>query len=132
MGDYCETKLGTLPPHMFLHYAIGNPSYGNLPDHSTQGYKFKYLLKVYVDDFISLVILVSHEHLQHVSNGTMMRIHDVFPPNEISGNDPIFKKKLKQGDGEYATTKTILGFIFDGKQKQFGLRKPNERTSSRS
>ncbi len=133
VGDYCEIKLGTaLPPRKFLHYAIGNPSYGNLPDHSTKGYKMKYLLEVYVDNFISLVIPASHKHLQHVSNGTMMGIHDVFPPNEISGNDLISKKKLKQGDGEYATTKTIRDSILMASKKQFGSRKPNKCTSSRS
>jgi hypothetical protein len=31
-GDYCETELGTLPPHKFLHYAIGNPAYTGLPE----------------------------------------------------------------------------------------------------
>jgi hypothetical protein len=62
-GDYYETKLGTLPPHKFLHYAIGNPSYDNLPDHSTKCYKLKYLLKVYVNNFISLVIPESCKHL---------------------------------------------------------------------
>jgi hypothetical protein len=51
----------------------------------------------------------------------MMGIHAVFPPNEISGSNPISKKKLKQGNGEYARTKTILGFDFGGKQKTIRL-----------
>jgi hypothetical protein len=31
-GDYCETKLGMLPDHKFLPYAIGNPAYDDLPE----------------------------------------------------------------------------------------------------
>ena len=29
--DYCETKLGTLPPHKFTNYVIGNQDYEDLP-----------------------------------------------------------------------------------------------------
>ncbi len=118
-GNYCETGLGTLPDHKFLQYAIGNEAYEALPE-SNDG-MLRYLLEVYVDDYVSLVIPASREHLRHVSNGTMMAIHDVFPPDEIDENDPISEKKLKQGDGEYAPTKTILGFELDGKEKTIWL-----------
>ena len=118
-GNYCETGIGTLPDHKFLQYAIGNKAYEALPE-SNDG-MLRYLLEVYVDDYVSLVIPASREHLRHVSNGTMMAIHDVFPPDEIDENDPISEKKLKQGDGEYAPTKTILGFELDGKEKTIWL-----------
>jgi prolyl-tRNA editing enzyme YbaK/EbsC (Cys-tRNA(Pro) deacylase) len=36
-------------------------------------------------------------------------------------NDPISEKKLKQLDGEYSTTKTILGFDFDRVNKTLWL-----------
>ncbi len=32
----------------------------------------------------------------------------------MDSNDPISNEKLKQLNGEYLTTKTILGFDFDG------------------
>jgi len=51
----------------------------------------------------------------------MTGIHDVFPANDNDSNDPILEKKLKQLDGEYATTKTILGFDFDGLVKTLWL-----------
>jgi hypothetical protein len=121
-GNYCETKLGVLPDHKFLPYAIGNPAYKNLLECSPECHDLKYLLEVYIDNFISLVIPASREHLRYVSNGTMMGIHDVFLPDKISGNNPISEKKLKQGDGEYALTKTILGFDFDGKAKTIWLK----------
>ena len=120
-GDYCDTGIGTLPDHKFLPYAIGNPAYQSLPESTSGDIPLRYLLEVYVDDFVSLVIPASREHLRHVSNGTMMAIHDIFPPDEIDSNDPISEKKLKQGDGEYATTKTVLGFELDGIAKTIWL-----------
>ncbi len=29
--NYCETKIGTLPPHKFTNYVIGNQAYEDLP-----------------------------------------------------------------------------------------------------
>jgi hypothetical protein len=115
--DYCETKIGTLPPHKFTNYVIGNQAYEDLPERDELGRGFRYLLEVYVDDFVSLVIPTSREQLHHVSTGTMTGIHDVFPADDIDANDPISEKKLKQLDGEYSTKKTILGFDFDGIKK---------------
>jgi hypothetical protein len=63
---------------------------------------------------VSLVIPTSCKQLSHTSTATMTEIHDVFPANTNNSNDPIFEKKLQQCDGEYSTTKTILGFSVDG------------------
>ncbi len=38
--DYWETKLGTLPPHKFTKYVIGNQAYGNLPNWDENGNVF--------------------------------------------------------------------------------------------
>jgi hypothetical protein len=111
--DYCETKMGSLPPHKFTHYVIGNRAYEDLPERDETGNLFQYLLEVYVDDYISLIIPTSHKQLCHVSTSTMMGIHDVFPADENNTDDPILEKKLQKLEGEYATTKTILGFEFD-------------------
>ena len=119
--DYCETKLGSLPSHKFTNYVIGNQAYDKLLEKDSKGNAFRYLLKVYVDDFVSLVIPTSREQLCHVSTGTMTRIHDVFPADKIDANDPISEKKLKQLNGEYLTTKTILGFDFNGDDKTIWL-----------
>ena len=120
--DYCETKMGTLPPHKFTNYVIGNQAYEDLPERDELDNLFRYLLEVYVDDFVSLVIPTSHEQLRHVSMGTMTGIHDVFPADDIDSNDPISEKKLMQLDGEYSTKKTILGFDFDGIEKTIWLK----------
>jgi hypothetical protein len=51
----------------------------------------------------------------------MLGIHDVFPADSVNSNDPISKKKLQQLDGEYSTTKNILGFDFNGINKTIWL-----------
>ncbi len=38
--DYCETKLGSLPPHKFTHYVIGNKAYDKLPEQDKNGKPF--------------------------------------------------------------------------------------------
>jgi hypothetical protein len=119
--DYCETKMGTLPPHKFNNYMIGNQAYEDLPKQNALDNLFRYLLEVYVDNFVSLVIPTSREQLRHVSMSTMTGIHAVFPSDDIDSNDPISEKKLKQQDGEYSTQKTILGFDFDGIEKTIWL-----------
>ena len=50
-----------------------------------------------------------------------MRIHDVFPADKNDANDPVSEKKLKQLNGEYLITKTILGFDFNGDDKTIWL-----------
>ena len=59
--DYCEMKNGILPPHKFTNCVIGNQdqAYEDLPKWDELVRIFCYLLEVYVDDFVSLVILIS-------------------------------------------------------------------------
>ncbi len=66
------------PLHKFTHYVVGNQAYNELPERDDLFKFFRYLLEVYVDDFVSLVIPTSREQLRHVSTGTMMGIHDIF------------------------------------------------------
>jgi hypothetical protein len=120
--DYLKMTIGTLPLHKFIHYVIGNQAYNELPERYDLFNFFRYLLKVYVDDFISPVIPCSQEQLRHVSTSTMMGIHDVFLADDNNSNDPILEKKLKQLNGEYSMTKTILGFDFDGINKTIWLK----------
>jgi len=50
---------------------IGNQAYEDLPKRDELVRIFHYLLEVYVDDFVSLVIPTSRGHLRHVSTGTI-------------------------------------------------------------
>ncbi len=83
--DYCETELGTLPPHKFTHYVTGNHAYAELPETDPTGRPFRYLLEVYVDDFVSLVIPTSREQLRHVS--TDLRDHECNRPNVVGKDE---------------------------------------------
>jgi hypothetical protein len=105
-----------------MNYVNGHQAHDGLPKWDETGKAFWYMLEVYVNDFISLVIPTSSKQLYHVSTGTMTGIHDVFPANDNNCNDPISEKKLKQLDGEYLTTKTILGFDLDGVNKTLWLK----------
>jgi hypothetical protein len=54
------------------------------------------MVEVYVDDFMSLVIPISRDQLQHVATAVMTGIHDVFPPDKDDNNDPISEKSYKR------------------------------------
>ena len=79
------------------------------------------MLEVYVDDFLSLVILTLAQHLWHVATAIMMGIHDVFPADQDNTNDPISLTKLSKGEGQFSMQKCILGFDFDGVDKTMWL-----------
>ena len=60
----------------------------------------KFLLEVYMDDYITLAVATSQQQLNHIANATMYGIHDVFPTSP---------KKLTKKDGAWALVKDILG-----------------------
>ncbi len=69
--DYCETKIDTLPPHKSLNHVTGNQAYDELPERDNSGNNFRYLLEVYVNNFVSLVIPTSREQLCHIPRTTL-------------------------------------------------------------
>ena len=121
--DYVNTTIGSLPPHKFTHYTMGDSEVAQLPQFTPvqQGSPLRYSLEVYVDDFMSIIIPTSKEQLEHVASEVMLGIHDVFPANIVNSNDPISEKKLKKGEGQYSTLKTLLGFDFNGTRKTMWL-----------
>ena len=58
--EYINTEMGTLPTHKFEKYDV---DYATLPEFEANKSGFLYMVEVYVDDFMSLVILVSQEQL---------------------------------------------------------------------
>ena len=119
-GEYCETKVGSLPRHKFE--GISCKGMEERPEGEGQGGgTFKYLIEVYVDDFISFVLAPSGDQLRHVASAIMHGIHDVFPPEEEDSTDPISMKKMLKGDGIFSTRKCVLGFDFDGESKTIWL-----------
>lgn len=75
------------------------------------------LIEVYVDDYIAMTNDASKQNLLHFSRCMLHGIHSVFPPPDVTGHngeDPIAQKKLKAGEGHWATEKEILGWMIDG------------------
>jgi hypothetical protein len=119
--SYCQAPMGSLPCHKFGEYIEGGEDFAVLPTASPRNGDMKFLLEVFVDDFMSLVIATSQQQLLHVGTATMMGIHDVFPRCTDDDNDPISVKKMKNGDARFLTRKTLLGFDFDGIEKTIWL-----------
>jgi hypothetical protein len=76
----CTTRGAgrVLKPHKFEHHSAVD-SGEDMHTPYDQGKSFKYVLEVYVDDFMSLVIPTSMAQLKHVATAVMKGIHDVFP-----------------------------------------------------
>jgi hypothetical protein len=119
--EYIDTEVGSLPTHKFEKYAVGDAEYASLPESAENNKGFLYMVEVYVDDFMSLVIPVSQAQLRHVASAVMTGIHDVFPGDAMDSNDPISEKKLIKQEGRYSTLKTLLGFDFNGTAKTMWL-----------
>ncbi len=93
--QYIETPIGSKRRHKFLAHTERTQAYQTLSKQSTVfAQELRYLVKVYMDDYIRLATTTSPEQLDHVANGIMCGIHDVFPPNVMDDKDPILLKKL--------------------------------------
>ena len=80
-----ETQIGSLPAHKFHHLTEVNPEFAELPNLSNN--LFKYMVEVYVDDFVALAMARSRGQLCHVATGVMTNKED----------DISLKKFLKKG-----------------------------------
>jgi hypothetical protein len=110
---YCKTKIGTLPSHKFDDLVSVDDAVGELPDTPTTNEFMRYLVEVYVNNFMAIVIPTTQHDITHVSQAVMHGIHDVFLADDNNANEPISKNKLMKGEGAMSTTKTILEFNFD-------------------
>jgi hypothetical protein len=119
--QYCETEIGTLKKHKFDALVSSNAMLAELPETYKTKKDMKYLIEVYVDDFMALVIPTSIKEVTHVGQVVMHGIHDVFQEHDNNANNPIAKNKLLKGKGQISTTKMLLGFDFNGKDKTMWL-----------
>jgi len=116
--QYIEMPVGILQPHKFLPHTQVTPAYQSLPRGMPGAHDaFKYLMEVYIDDYIGLATATSWTQLDHVANSMMCAIHDIFPPAVTDEDDPISFKKLLKQEGSWDTVKEILGFCFHGGDK---------------
>jgi hypothetical protein len=77
------------------------------------------LLQVYVDDFCHATTESKDgTHIPMVRRASIHGIHSFFPQPGVTGHsggkEPISAKKLIQGDGNFTSSKEMIGFTFDG------------------
>ena len=114
-AQYAELPTNNLAPHQLLYHTKQHKDYQALPrTRQPSDPPLRYMMEVYMDDFIDLAIATCQQDLDHLASATMTGIHDVFPPAEIPTEDPISDKKLRKLDGAWANVKEILGITFDG------------------
>ncbi len=118
---YCEMRIGTLPSHKFDKLVSADDAVGELPDMPTTNKHLRYLIEVYVNNFMAIVIPTTRQDVTHVGQAVMHGIHNIFLADDNDANDPISKNKLIKGEGTMSTTKTIFGFDFDGVEKTMWL-----------
>ncbi len=116
--EYINTPVASLPHYKFTKYIIGNQDFNELLESMEQSTGFVYMVEVYVDDFMSLVIPVVKAQLCHVATALMTGIHNVFPPNVDDSCDAILEKKLIQGEGRYSMQKHYWGLTLMAQTKQ--------------
>ena len=73
--SYAQSAIGSLPAHKFLMYTKGSPEYEALPDVSPDGRPLRFMIEVYVDDYMHLAIARSKRDLDHMMHG----MHSFFP-----------------------------------------------------
>jgi hypothetical protein len=88
------------------------------------------LLQVYVDDFCHTATQSTDgAHLPTIRRASIHGIHALFSPTSITGHvdgkEPISQKKSAQGDGNFESTKDMIGFQFDGIKRT--VRLPTEK-----
>ena len=82
-------------------------------DHPTK------LLQVYVDDFCyAATQSTDGTHIPKIRRAAVQGIQALFPTPKITkhvgGKEPISRKKIDQGDGNFVTLKEMIGVEFDG------------------
>ena len=118
--QYMQLPIGSLQPHKFLPLTELVNDINDLPQYHADN-DWRFMLEVYMDDYIGLAIPTSRAQLQHYANSIMYGIHDIFPPSADDDEDPISLKKLRKKDGSWALVKDILGLTFNGDDKTVWL-----------
>ena len=87
------------------------------------------MLEVFCDNFIHMAQTSDPEKLLHLSRAFLHRIHSVSPPPKVSGHnsqDPISKKKLDSGEGQWAVRKEVLVWMVDGATRCIEMARDNQ------
>jgi hypothetical protein len=116
--QYIETKIGLLPQHKFKQW--GGAEVSQIND-NTPTRELRYVLKVYMDNYIAAIVPTSQAQITYVARGILHGIHNVSPPSNNNSKDPISAKKLQKGNSTFKSKKCMLGFDFDGGSKTIWL-----------
>jgi hypothetical protein len=84
------------------------------------------LLQVYTDNFCKVTMhSLDRSHVPMIRWAAIHGVHTVFLELAVTGHqngkDPLSKKKLEQGDGNFVSTKDMIGFMFDGIKRTIQL-----------
>ena len=84
------------------------------------------LLQVYVDDFcLAGTQSTDGTHIPRIRRAAVQGIQALFPTPNITkhtgGKEPISRKKIDQGDGNFVTLKEMIGVEFDGVRRTVRL-----------
>jgi hypothetical protein len=84
------------------------------------------LLQVNVDNFYNAATqLLDRSHIPMIRRASIYGVHAIFPEPAVTGHqngkDPLSNKKLEQGDGNFASTKDMIGFTFNGIKRTIQL-----------
>ncbi len=124
---YSNIVVGSPNKHKFEAYLKGDVTFEEFQEKESNG-TLCYLHEVCVDDFMLLIIPATKEEMLHVATAVMTGMHNVFPEAKDNNNDPISFKKLKKGESQLSTRKTLLGFDFDGNKKMLWLKHEKRQT----
>ena len=78
------------------------------------------MLEVFCDNFIHMAQTSDPAQFLHLSRALLSGIHSVFPLPKMSGHngqDPISKKNLESGIGQWTVRKEVLGWMGDGETR---------------
>ena len=73
-----------------MWHATGGKDYNRLTVRARK--EFRYLIEVYMDNYISLAIATAKDQLNRVATAVMTGIHDVFPLDTENSEDDISLK----------------------------------------
>ena len=86
--------MGKISNHKFVKHSSQGDDFESLPETGSE--KLHYVIKFFVNYYISIVIPTPQEQLGHVENAVMNGIHDVLPAHTDDEEDSILMKKLKK------------------------------------
>ena len=116
------------PTSAFVIYPPTVNEYSTMPSPTASSARLQ-CTEVYMDDLLSATQW-NRTQQQHVSELTLRDLKEIFPSLPAETKDSVSLKKSLQGDGDWMTTKEILGWMVDTEDGTLRLPPPSARRSS--